>query len=395
MSTRRSVATVLLSCFPIVCLAAEPATGVRALNKKLIEYGWDVPFPDFVRSHIREMERRPFDGLVFRLHGGSNVLEPTVWEEGKFAGDYEELRQIDWKAFTDNFVIMLAASNQDWFNDGHWQAIEHNVRLVTKGARIARCVGICFDPEPYGANAWAYKEAAHRATKSFGEYEVMVRRRGAQFVKAIEQELPGGRILTFFQMSLFGGLLGPMDPGERSAKLSEQGYAFLPAFLNGMLDAAGDKVRIIDGNENAYYYTDSRQHLAAYHLMAQRGLLLIDPRLWPAYRAKVQVGQALYIDQYFGLRQQKVLGHFMTPEERPRWFEHNVYWALTTADEYVWCYSERMNWWTNKDVPPGCEEAIRAARKKLDAGQPLGFDLAPVVGAASARERAAATRPAK
>ena len=267
--------------------------------------------------------------------------------------------------------------------------------LVTKGARLARCVGVCFDAEPYGANPWAYTRAAHRGTKSFGEYEAIVRRRGGQFVRAIESELPKPKILTFFQLSLFGGELRPMDPRQRSAKLSQQHYALLPAFLNGMLDAAGPDVVIIDGNENAYYYTDSRQHLDVYHLITQRGLLLIDPALWAKYRAQVRVGQALYIDQYFGLRTNKVLGHFMTPEERPKWFEHNVYWAMYTADRYVWCYSERMNWWTNRDIPPGCEEAIRSAKAKLAAGQGLGFDLRPIVEGATVRQRSASTAPSK
>ena len=30
---------------------------------------------------------------------------------------------------------------------------------------------------------------------------------------------------------------------------------------------------------------------------------------------------------------------------------------MKTTDEYVWCYSERMNWWLNRTVPPGCEDA--------------------------------------
>ena len=37
--------------------------------KKLIEYGWDVPQPAYIRANIREMEKKPFDGLIFRLPG--------------------------------------------------------------------------------------------------------------------------------------------------------------------------------------------------------------------------------------------------------------------------------------------------------------------------------------
>lgn len=48
-----------------------------------------------------------------------------------------------------------------------------------------------------------------------------------------------------------------------------------------------------------------------------------------------------------------------------------MYYALATSDEYVWCYSERMNWWQD-NVPDGAEAAIRSARKKIADGQEQG-----------------------
>jgi len=369
------------------CPSAEAPAGVRALDKKLIEYGWDVPFADEVRANIRQMERRPFDGLIFKLRGGGKVLTPAPWTEAQFAKDYEALRQTQWQRFTDNFVIMWAASKQDWFSDEHWRAIENNVALMTRAARIGRCVGVCFDPEPYGPNPWDYRQAPHRSTKTFADYQAAARRRGAQFVRAIERELPKPKILTLFQLSQLSSLLKPMDPKDRAAKLSRLHYGLLPAFLNGMLDGAGPDVVIIDGNEGAYYYSDVLHYHGVYHRITQRALLLIDPALWAKYRAQVRVGQALYIDMYFGLRPRKVLGHFMGPESRAKWFEHNVYWALQTTDRYVWCYSERMNWWKDTNVPAGCEQAIRSARAKVAAGQPLGIDLAPIVQAARDLQR--------
>jgi hypothetical protein len=391
---------VLLSLVVSGCLcqtgrSEEQSGGLPALPKKLIEYGWDVPTPAFIRGHVREMEKRPFDGLIFKLRAGGKVLEPKAQEEAAFEGDYDDLRNVDWEKFTDNFVIMWAASDQDWFNDEHWKAIEQNVRLVSRAARIGHCVGVCFDPEPYGTNPWLYAKAAHRDSKSFAEYEDMVQRRGGQFVRAIESELPKPKILTLFQLSIHRRLLVPMEPQERAARLAKQHYGLLPAFLNGMLEAAGPGVVVIDGNEPAYYYTDDGQYFDAFHCMRQRGLLLVDPPLWPKYQTQVQAGQALYVDQYFGLRDRKVLGHYMKPEEQAKWFEHNVYWALYTADAYVWCYSERMNWWQNPSVPAGCEEAIRSARQKIAAGQPLGFDLKPIVEAAEQRQKEAKSKPAQ
>lgn len=365
--------------------AAAPMNGPAAMEKKLIEYGWDVPTPDFVRAHIREMEQKPFDGLIFKLQGGGNVLEPEAWDPARFTPDYENLRQIEWDKFTHNFIIMWAASAQDWFNDDHWTAIEKNTGLVAKAGRLGGCVGFCFDPEPYGQNPWDYSQVVHKDTKTFEEYQRKVRERGAQFMRAIDREFPNPTILSLYQIALLGEFCRPMKPEDRVAGISKHSYGLYPAFLNGMLEAAGPGTILIDGNESAYYYEDSAPYYSAYHVMKQDALYLVDPSLWGKYRAQVQAGQALYVDQYFGLRAEKVLGNKMTPDERPKWFEHNVYNSLKTSDGFVWCYSERMNWWTNTDVPPGCEDAVRSAREKLSTGQSLGFDLGPIVEEAKKR----------
>lgn len=383
------VLSIVVSVSLLTAAAAEPSgtnATVPLLKKKMVEYGWDVPTPDFIRAHIREMEQQPFDGLLFRCQGGWNVLEPKPWDAALFAQDYDNLANTAWEKFTDNFVMMLAASEQDWFDDAHWAAILNNARLVAKAGAIAKCIGICFDPEPYGNNPWAFSQVAHKE-KSFAEYEAVCKKRGADFIRTVEQELPNPRVLAFYQMSLFGEYCRPMSPEDRAAKLSRHDYALYPAFFNGMLEAAGPGTRFIDGNESAYYYTEYGQYFAAYHLAKQRALYLIDPALWTKYQTQVQAGHALYIDQYFGLRANRVLGHYMTPEEQPRWFEHNAYWALTATDEYVWCYSERMNWWTNKDVPKGAADAIRSAKQKYETGAPLGFDIEPSVRAAKRREK--------
>ncbi|MBN1342821.1 MAG: hypothetical protein JXQ73_09095 [Phycisphaerae bacterium] len=369
--------------------ANAPHRGVQDLDKKLIEYGWDVPFPGFLRQHVAQMQTKPFDGLVFKLEGGGKVLTPTPWTDAQFADDYENLRQIQWGRLTDNFVIMWAASDQDWFNDEHWNAIENNVRLVARAARIARCVGVCFDPEPYGANPWQYDKLPHRASKTFEQYETVARRRGRQFLLAIQAELPRPKLLTFFQISYVRRLAVPMAPGQRKELLARETYGLLPAFLNGMLDAAEPGAVIIDGNELSYYYTQSEQYFRAYQQITQNALLLIDPALWDKYRAHVRAGQALYVDEYFAKRTTKTLGHYMSPPDQAKWFQHNAYWALQTTDQYVWCYSERMNWWTGAGLPDGCEQAIRSAWVKYREDYPLGFDLAPIVNAATQKERLA------
>ncbi len=50
----------------------------------------------------------------------------------------------------------------------------------------------------------------------------------------------------------------------------------------------------------------------------------IHESLRPKYSRQVQVGLSLYPSYYFGASY-KSIGQHMTPEERARWYEHNLY----------------------------------------------------------------------
>ena len=137
----------------------------------------------------------------------------------------------------------------------------------------------------------------------------------------------------------------------------------------------------------AYYLTHREQFFRAYHTIRQRSLSLVPPELRAKHATSVQAGMALYMDQVLDLRQppEQYLSHYLTPAERLRFFEHNVYHALTTSDEYVWCYSERLSWWQDK-VPDGAEAAIRAARESIaqgrtDQGEKLRAEAAEFIAA--------------
>ncbi|MHC4230803.1 MAG: hypothetical protein ACYSW0_25480, partial [Planctomycetota bacterium] len=52
-------------------------------KKKIVEYGWDVPYPDFVRENIRQMEKRPFEGIIFRTKGFDHIFDTRPWKQEK------------------------------------------------------------------------------------------------------------------------------------------------------------------------------------------------------------------------------------------------------------------------------------------------------------------------
>jgi len=362
--------------------------------KKIVEYGWDVPYPDFVRDHIRQMEQRPFEGIIFRTRGFDHAFEVQPWSKEKLQEQLDVLGQIQWVRFTDNFLILYAASQwgMDWFSDEHWRIIEENLKLFSLAVQTGHCVGVCFDPEPYGTDPWVYPGSY--SDKSFEEVCAKVRQRGKQFIRALQTHRPEMKWLSFFQFGLYDSILDEPDAKVRQEKLRQTTWmVLLPSFLLGVLEGAEPNTILIDGNETAYYYEDSEPYYRAYHTIHQRALSMVPEDLRAKYRCQVQAGAALYIDQVTGVRPDDVLSHYMPAEDQLRFFEHNVYYALTTADEYVWCYSERMNWWLppeeagDRKLPEGVEAALRSARQKYNAGQPLGFDIQHIVETAREKQR--------
>ena len=65
----------------IVC-AAFMTLNVTALGqttrKSLIEFGWDEPDTAFMRAHITEMEKLPFDGKRYKSGNASFGTNPRV-----------------------------------------------------------------------------------------------------------------------------------------------------------------------------------------------------------------------------------------------------------------------------------------------------------------------------
>jgi hypothetical protein len=371
---RTLVMTLLVLSLMAGVAVAQP--GRLPAAKKLIEYGWDVPSPEFTAANIRAMEKRPFDGLIMRVEGGNrgNIFLGGKWDEAAFAKDFAALPAIQWDRFQHNFLMMYAASEMDWFSDRDWEAVLHNVDLMARLAKAGRC-HLAFDAEPYGKNPWAYSQQKQAASRSFAEYQAMARERGRQFIMTIERHLPDNVLLTFFTYSIFGGIMDEPDPARRQMLLQQHSYGLYHSFLNGILDRIGPRMTMTDGNEPSYYYENSEKYFDAYHQMRQRALNLVPPEDVVRFQTRTQASQALYMDYVFARVPWKGIPALsMTPEEQAQWFLHNVYWALKTTDEFVWLYSEKMNWWTNKDIPAGMEEAVIKARELIAANRPLGFD---------------------
>ena len=132
---------VFAICFTFACAglpAADTPASPAGGKKKIIEYGWDVRNPAYIRKNIREMEKLPFDGIIFQLEAGARFMRLERLDKDKLARDFENCRAIEWNKFTDNFVSMWSDSSQDWFNDEHWELILGNARLIGEDLQDGR-----------------------------------------------------------------------------------------------------------------------------------------------------------------------------------------------------------------------------------------------------------------
>ncbi len=339
-------------------------------GKKLIEYGWDVRSAAGIKGNEATIEQYPFDGTVFRLDKFTLAFDTELWPDKELKPQADTVRNLKWKKYNQNFMILYSANDKgmSWFNDAQWRIICANAGKFAKIAKAGKCVGIIFDPEAYGKDPWIYP--GDYKDNTYDQVGPQIRKRGAQWMKALQKDWPDIKVLLFY-----------FSPDQKDT---------LGAFCTGMLEAAGPKVKIIDGNEGSYYHTSSDGYLEDWKRIRQTYATRIDPKLKAKYDRNVQVGMALYMDQSLALREPTVnyISYYMRPSDRLKYFEHAVYWAMKTTDEYVWCYSERLDWWKGL-FPRGADEAIRNARHKLETSSRLGFTLGPIVrNAKTARDQA-------
>jgi hypothetical protein len=335
-------------------------------RKKLIEFGWDVPDTAFMRAHIGEMERMPFDGCVYhvsyRRPGGTGALTWEAWGRRAFTPAEldparRDLRATRFRRFRYNFLrLNVTPADLDWFDD--YGAVLGNARLAARLAREGRSRGILLDTEAYNAPLFSYARQRDAGTRSWPEYAGQARRRGREVMEALQEGYPGLTVLV-----TFGYSLPWMESAAGKKPLAACSYGLLAPFLDGMVWGARGRTRIVDGYELSYGFRDPPQFAAARRTIREELLPLVADRA--AYARVVSAGFGLWVDYNWranGWRADRPDANYFTPAA----LERSVRAALAAADEYVWIYTETPRWWTAaggpKDLPPDYVAALRRAR---------------------------------
>ena len=321
----------------------------------------------YLAKHPAFLDTFPFDGMVvpvvldadwaerLTLPRRDYFLHELLWNTVKLpyealAPAVADLNSVRWGGVTDNFLnytLIDGARGRftpDLSDDRDWTIVEHNAAMAARLCREARLQGFWLDTEQYGNYRW-------RTASGVPEFDPnrpadlkfplgkdtpeVLRRRGAQWIKAVQAELPAVKIMITFAWSPDADGYGPLKGTT--------------GFLDGVLDAIQAPAQLIHGYENTFYYGqgpgtthtkdgfpgDRGRFEAARASMRSWRSLSSNPA---KYEAFVKVGMAAWIeDDPWNLWSG-------WPSGTKDSFWSNLPLALAYSDEYVWVWSEHTRY---------------------------------------------------
>jgi hypothetical protein len=344
-------------------------------QKKLIEFGWDEPDEAFLRQYIAEMERNTtFDGCVFHVNyakagGGRASFMWETWStraftDAELAPALADLKSTPFARMKHNFLrFNVTPGDVDWFDDKGFEAVLNNAKLAARVAKESGASdGVLFDIEQYNTPLFHYTKLKEAKPKPWEDYAAQVRKRGREVMEAFQAGYPDLTVLLTFGYSLpHAGL-----SGQDASKLPVVGYGLLAPLLDGMVDAARGKAKLVDGYELSYGYKEPAQFDKAYETM-KTGVLPIVKADHDQYRRVMSFGFGVWLDNDWrnkGWDEKDPAKNYFTPQG----FQKSVRKALERADEYVWIYAETPRWWNAEaggkpiKLPQTYIDALRQAK---------------------------------
>jgi hypothetical protein len=149
-----------------------------------------------VRDNVRTIEELPFDGIAMTPVQGTT---PDVFEDRAWTADDVQLdafASIEWRRFTDNYLSVRGQSptGGGWFDDARWDRITGNTEQLSAAVAAAGARGIFLDRSSTTTTRWPTAPGAttppSTPDRDFATVEAQVRRRGAQFMTALQSDTP-------------------------------------------------------------------------------------------------------------------------------------------------------------------------------------------------------------
>jgi formylglycine-generating enzyme len=313
--------------------------------------------PQFLVNNLDFIAHYPYDGVAtivplaadwiaaqgFSGAGTYDTLDVLVWSKvevpySAVKRTVESLQRVSWRQLTDNFLWCrfnrTHTHNPDrdfaanFTKDEEWAAVEKNIALMARVCREAKFKGIMLDTEQYGRYVSGEPYPMGKDTAE------VLRKRGRQWIQAIQAEYPAVTIIIFFGWSPdlnIAGFLKGVEP-----------------FLNGVLEGIQAPGRLVHAYENTFYYGmgpcerfsaegfpgDRARYQWARDSMKKWRCFSSDPAKFEKF---VDVGMAAWMESDpWDVAPDASGGNDMV------W--SNVPLALAYSDRYVWVWSEHTDY---------------------------------------------------
>lgn len=334
------IVTICVSFFCLVFLSPG-----KAQNPIIIEFGWDYPDVEQLHKKLDSIQNTPFDGICFSFQREIMEAFDTALKNRNYF-NFEKIQKLRWGKYKSNYVIVRGSSRTggNWFDDKAWENIVVNIENISKVLRAGGVDGVMFDPEYYHENPiynpWTYDHNQY-PSKKFEEVQQQVKKRGAQFIRALQKYKTGFNFLSIWLTSLIAEDLKVMP-------LEKTRHALLIAFFEGILEAKNKNTKITDGNEYAYWFTKPSQFLFSKDYLMQQNKILFKSSKAKAESQNIEIAQPIFYDGLMALHNR--FDKQIANDDKWKWLKGNYENALLTSDRITWFYSERINWWSNPNI---------------------------------------------
>lgn len=388
--TREGSGPIDIDDLQVESFAAPPIVGTSREDWRLpltiIELSWTSADTVYLKQHMREMEKRPLDGVTVRVadprfpHGnvlyGAGVgdagwafLQNRRLERSVIAAAIADMQSTNFTRFHSNYLNMATflpgGQTFDWFDDEWWATVLHNTRLLAEFAMNAGCEGILLDPEEYGCHIWrptGLLQDPLYSGRSYEELMAKVRQCGREFVAAVNQEFPGAHFLVLHAWeSVLSCVADDFD------RLQDWGGSTLTIpFLDGMLEGSDSETIIMDGIESGYYVEEAEDFAVKCDRVRRYGPLL--SAVPEQFRKKVRTATGIWLDRNRNWFPDEIEKNFYSPSRYQKAIEN----ALSANDGFIWLYCERPTFWLDsatatlgEGVTPGTGVGDHSERNEI------------------------------
>ena len=342
----------------------------------IVSSGLNAPDTVYLRNNISDLSRRPFDGVatwvavdqVARLESGrlrlqdnefqgANLGRTVVWrrynEPWMYRGAVSDLQQIQASGGMDDHFLAVRLGNpprgvvMDWFDDGWWDQIAHNIGIMARIADRGGVEGLLIDLEGYTSVLWGYEQLQEADPQTYGGKEFTqvkdkVRQRGREFGQAISEENHDPTLMFFSAAGFVAYQINHLE----WTSLEDAPSGLIVPFLDGVLEGTSAQTTIIDANSWNKWMTQDAEFALGRDLVAEEARALSEvPDL---YADKVKVGYTFRLSYNPGdgepgdqFDPADPNANFFTPAR----LESSVRKAIEYGDGPVLFWEGLGNWW--------------------------------------------------